>query len=710
MWLGVIWIGVLRRKEGGDEGQEGRSQAPRTRSRARAGIASESIVTDTARTDRLSERGPGAPTGYTVLNQSPHGSLWLGTTTLAATPQIAFQAFPDRPASMPLQQPGSGPDPTDRPYRALPWGDVNIISTTDTHGWLLGHQNREPNYSGDWGDLYSFTQRLRHQARARGVDLLLVDSGDRVDGNGLVDAEPIEHAKGYTAMQYFQNMPYDVITTGNHELYAIPSLASNVDIRITDESSEKLVPAHAAGIRVQAPREMIKEPWFLEAVREEPSFFLLVGHMSIRYELDSQWSLIVRAIRAVHSRTPILIFGGHHHIRDCVMVSRNEHVFGYENRLLIRSARCSSLQEDERSMSIAAGRYMETIGWMSVSGIDANNTLTFERRFLDQNRATVSIRCDLYRALRLLLTRPRALLRLSQYEFHAGEKFDTAMGQAITKNLSEVAKGFNLTHRYGIAPQSYYLSRHPHNSQQSILNLLTTRVLPLLVTRPDRPNPSWVVLNSGSVRFDVFKGPFTRNDQWIILPFSESGNPNSFLFVPGVKRSVAQQLLAYLNVVGEHKLTTSSASVSVRSTEDNYEEDRWVQERESLHLEHLHRRALLEASNLSTSILPSDDDEASSPSIGYVTQDACGGLGDDTLHRPVPSVWQPIFVATEFPPSSAATDRIDVVFFDFIQPDILGALNTLQNEREYASSDVKLFVEDLTANTLMQEYARREWN
>ncbi|SGY14721.1 BQ5605_C057g12683 [Microbotryum silenes-dioicae] len=692
------------------------------------------------------------PTRHRVKSVALMGSLWLGTTTLAATPQIAFQAFPDRPASMPLQQPGSGPDPTDRPYRALPWGDVNIISTTDTHGWLLGHQNREPNYSGDWGDLYSFTQRLRHQARARGVDLLLVDSGDRVDGNGLVDAEPIEHAKGYTAMQYFQNMPYDVITTGNHELYRYPVarsvlenlvqhygerfVASNVDIRITDESSEKLVPygrrfrkfrtelgrnvtafgplfdfrAHAAGIRVQAPREMIKEPWFLEAVREEPSFFLLVGHMSIRYELDSQWSLIVRAIRAVHSRTPILIFGGHHHIRDCVMVSRNEHVFGYENRLLIRSARCSSLQEDERSMSIAAGRYMETIGWMSVSGIDANNTLTFERRFLDQNRATVSIRCDLYRALRLLLTRPRALLRLSQYEFHAGEKFDTAMGQAITKNLSEVAKGFNLTHRYGIAPQSYYLSRHPHNSQQSILNLLTTRVLPLLVTRPDRPNPSWVVLNSGSVRFDVFKGPFTRNDQWIILPFSESGNPNSFLFVPGVKRSVAQQLLAYLNVVGEHKLTTSSASVSVRSTEDNYEEDRWVQERESLHLEHLHRRALLEASNLSTSILPSDDDEASSPSIGYVTQDACGGLGDDTLHRPVPSVWQPIFVATEFPPSSAATDRIDVVFFDFIQPDILGALNTLQNEREYASSDVKLFVEDLTANTLMQEYARREWN
>jgi hypothetical protein len=32
--------------------------------------------------------------------------------------------------------------------------------------------------------------RLKQRARTLGVDLLLVDAGDRVDGNGLVDAEP----------------------------------------------------------------------------------------------------------------------------------------------------------------------------------------------------------------------------------------------------------------------------------------------------------------------------------------------------------------------------------------------------------------------------------------------------------------------------------------------------------------------------------------
>lgn len=35
------------------------------------------------------------------------------------------------------------------PSRALDWSDVNVIHTTDSHGWLLGHQKTsfpEPNY------------------------------------------------------------------------------------------------------------------------------------------------------------------------------------------------------------------------------------------------------------------------------------------------------------------------------------------------------------------------------------------------------------------------------------------------------------------------------------------------------------------------------------------------------------------------------------
>jgi len=39
--------------------------------------------------------------------------------------------------------------PLTPPYRPLVWGDFNVIHTTDTHGWLLGHQKTsfpEPDY------------------------------------------------------------------------------------------------------------------------------------------------------------------------------------------------------------------------------------------------------------------------------------------------------------------------------------------------------------------------------------------------------------------------------------------------------------------------------------------------------------------------------------------------------------------------------------
>ena len=76
------------------------------------------------------------------------------------------------------------------PTRPLEWGEVNIIHTTDTHGWLLGHQKNsfpEPNYryvevhvetigdvitpflcsSGDLGDFASFVTHMKAIAIVR---------------------------------------------------------------------------------------------------------------------------------------------------------------------------------------------------------------------------------------------------------------------------------------------------------------------------------------------------------------------------------------------------------------------------------------------------------------------------------------------------------------------------------------------------------------
>jgi len=62
------------------------------------------------------------------------------------------------------------------PRGPLPWGQINFMHTTDTHGWLEGHI-KEENYGADWGDYVSFAKHMKEKARNLGVDLLLIDTG-----------------------------------------------------------------------------------------------------------------------------------------------------------------------------------------------------------------------------------------------------------------------------------------------------------------------------------------------------------------------------------------------------------------------------------------------------------------------------------------------------------------------------------------------------
>lgn len=83
------------------------------------------------------------------------------------------------------------------PTRPLQWGDVNILHTTDTHGWLLGHQKPsfpEPNYrqgpcqhpsvtrgdwfldSGDFGEFASFVSHMKRIAEVFACDWRQVEN------------------------------------------------------------------------------------------------------------------------------------------------------------------------------------------------------------------------------------------------------------------------------------------------------------------------------------------------------------------------------------------------------------------------------------------------------------------------------------------------------------------------------------------------------
>lgn len=120
-------------------------------------------------------------------------------------------------------QPGV-PNATVLPRGPLAWGQLNFLHTTDTHGWLEGHL-KEANYGADWGDFVTFSRHMQHKAGNLGVDLLIVDTGDLHDGNGLTDAT---YPDGVDALPIFDNLEYDLLTVGALFPASSPSCARHL--------------------------------------------------------------------------------------------------------------------------------------------------------------------------------------------------------------------------------------------------------------------------------------------------------------------------------------------------------------------------------------------------------------------------------------------------------------------------------------------------
>ncbi|KAG2046926.1 hypothetical protein BDR06DRAFT_964508 [Suillus hirtellus] len=573
--------------------------------------------------------------------------------------------------------------PLTPPYRPLVWGDLNVIHTTDTHGWLLGHQKSswaEPYYSGDLGDFSSFVTHMKQIALHKDVDLLLIDSGDLHDGTGLSDGYPPGDVDAHESNKFVERLPYDLMTIGNHELYGyadtydmytnfVPHLAgryltSNVNITVFDSDSKpESVPVgnrytkfttrkgrritslgvifnftgNDVNMTVQAVGDMVKEQWFAEAIAEEPDAFVLIGHMPVS---NDSWPTVVNAVRAVHPLTPILIFGGHTHIRDC-------------------------RQYDGRSMGIESGCYMETIGWMSAD-LDAakhnSDNITFTRRYLDQNRVT--------------------------YEYHtrtSNRSFDTDHGRSITRGLEELADRFNLSHLYGTAQQDYTLSYNPYPSNGSLVSLFIEDAVPyaLAINNTRDSIPNIIIIDSWALRFDLLKGSFTKNDQLTIMPYQDS-----FLYIANVMSGIAKQLLPAMNkpaAIQQRKRDETQAIFSSHGIDDTPD---------SARLEEIDGR-------------PGGGGQAP---FGYVTRDSCPDAdnADDTLHTPLPNYDVPFYVGSN-PPNVTADTPIDIVFLNFLGKEIIGILNKLQKDKTYTMHDVSSYSPTL-ASDILGLYAQGMWN
>ncbi|KAG0209374.1 hypothetical protein BGX28_010362 [Mortierella sp. GBA30] len=549
-------------------------------------------------------------------------------------------------------QPGAAqPKPVD--LRPLQWGDVNVISTTDTHGWLAGN-TKEGSYSADFGDFSSFISHMRDQAKHRRKDLLVVDSGDLHDGNGLADATPLD---GQVSNPIFEKINYDALAIGNHELY-LPEIAedtyrkfarkwgkkyltSNTFIR--DAHTNKTVPigklynkfrmkfgtrvmsygflynfAGAANNTViERSNVTVTLPWFQKSLKEEVDMYLIVGHVPVRW---NEAKVVINAIRAVHPSKPILLFGGHLHIRDFTAY-------------------------DARAYGLSAGRFMETIGWMSVSGIhdrhchvEANcvgKNLTVSRRYLDTNLHT-------YKTHSLA---------------HPKQKFDTWRGRKISKEITKQRKALGISTKIGCAPQDYYLNRYPYTDSRSLLDLVTKEILPFSIIDKSRPNPAFVVINSGCQRFDVTKGAFTIDDTYVVSPFHDD-----FVYAT-VPYKAAKNILNALNKAPFQKRADGAAAPPVPAN--------------------------------NASLTP-----------GYVTNDDYGYGGDDWPHSPIPFVNTPNYVASPLPTGLKDTDLVDVAWLSFFTNLMLPILKNLDPAGTYTAQP---YAVGITTNEMWPIYVKAKW-
>lgn len=520
--------------------------------------------------------------------------------------------------------------------RPLKYGDLNFLHTTDTHGWYSGHRNQKV-YDADWGDFVSFGAHMREILAENGQDLLLVDTGDRHDGNGLSD---LTSPNGKESMPIFMKQDYDLVTLGNHELYEWKNSIMEYE-QVLSKFGEKyvstnvLIKAHNGslvplgnryryfvtpvqeirvlalsflfdfnrfnnGTFVKPIATVIEESWFislLEEYTDKVDVLVVFGHIPISHQWKELFVLHGK-LRQYFPSIKIQYFGGHSHIRDFTVL-------------------------DENLTALQSGRFCETVGFASINltasshGTVESMKQVFSRSYIDFNRES--------------------------FEFHSGRSKKTPNGQKVSSQLQSLRQLLGLdSPRLGTIHNNYYMDYVPIDHPHSIFKLLSERVLPTLPGGEGKHSSRIIIINTGSVRYDMYKGPYTLDTRYTVSPFE-----NDWVFV-SVPRSIAVQIADKLNeksyILGQLLLPAHHRFSSP------------TQKRQEIFT--LPKRA---------GHLPK----------GYVTHDDFGSLGDDTPHKPVVNFPVPNVVQSVELKESENDSEVDVVFYNFIAPNVQWALGEL---------------------------------
>ncbi|CAI4052222.1 hypothetical protein N7582_005397 [Saccharomyces uvarum] len=537
----------------------------------------------------------------------------------------------------------------DGQLRDLHIGDLNFLHTTDTHGWLGSHLT-QANYDADWGDFVSFVDVFRNKLTQLARDVIVIDTGDKRDGNGLSDAT---WPPGLRSSEIFNMLDYDLLTLGNHELYTADSaileyrgtsqstkfkdkyVCSNVEF-IEDDG--KRVPFGNKFVTFETPiqkqrilamsflfsfqrannraivtpplEEIMEKSWFRDMVEtnKEGDIDLIVvfGHLPATDPTEREMHKIHALLREHYPNTVIQYFGGHTHIRDFV-------------------------QLDSKSTCLQSGRFAETVGFLSINTTNAmdEDNPSFTRRYIDFNKDSFEY-------------------HLSKVAADVDTSASTRKGETISRLVNDLRRELNLNQKLGYIPETYYVSTRPLESEENLYHLITHKILPNLIPSKNyEPFMSrFILINTGSVRYDLYKGPFTKDTEYIVMPFN---NDWRFITVP---LAVASKVESYLNT------GPVIASLGIPSS--------------------LHRNQQFNSFQNCPFI------ENPNLSEGYTTEDDFGCHGDDTPHNSqreygIPNVVQCKDMKKSKEEEEDPLKMVHVIFYTFMELDVLNAVNSIIN-------------------------------
>jgi hypothetical protein len=426
---------------------------------------------------------------------------------------------------------------------------------------------------------------------------------------------------------------------------------------------------------VQPVEETVKERWFHDALSDrDVDLIVVIGHVGIRM---NEFKVVYKAIRDAQWDTPLAFFGGHVHVRDFATYDKN-------------------------AAAIASGRYLETVGSLSIDGINKKETpaappalmasaskaqVKFARRYIDNN--------------------------LVSYHHHSGTNktnFDTPAGRNVTRHIAKARRALRLDRRLGCAPETLYVNRAPYPSNASLFSWLADRVLPAELARAPRAakegRKALAVTNTGAVRFDVFKGPFTTDTGLIVSPFT-----SGFKFVADVPARVALRVLALLNSKGP-MMDGSGTEALPGCMMEPPEQMAPGGLGERLRPARPMAFAGARVAGWQAPMMGGAGDEKLRP--GYTTVDDYGEDGDDTEHERieffnVPNCVQaPIGFAIPDAGDLIPEDEVvDLVYNEFVEPWILLALEYLGLKVEANATAV--YIEGETLTTVMSNWVRKNW-